>query len=118
MKYTITATIRMAEFLEPDIYEVASSLKMGRMEWTTQRGERRVAVVAAFHDLSQSEGKLLLCRLKEISEINGVNVKNIIVAVENQCVSWASRTLRAMPLHKSDQAAAFAQFDSTGHLLH
>jgi hypothetical protein len=118
MKYSITATIRMAEFLESDVYEVAGRLKMGRMDWTIQRGDRRVAVVAAFHDLSQSEGKLLLCHLKEISEINGVNVRNIVVAVENQCVSLATQTLGAMPSHRSDQTAALMRHEHISDVLH
>jgi hypothetical protein len=122
MKFSISATIRMAEFLEPDVYEVAGNLKVGRMSWTIERANRRVAVLAAFRALSKCEGRMLLLRLKEISEMKGVNVKNIVVAVENECVSLATQALGAMPSASPDQSGRLTQLEGfagrTGHSVH
>ncbi len=101
MKFTITVTIKLPEFLEPVVYAKAGELKIGRLDWTIQRDERRVFVIAAYRDLCKYDGKLILCQLKELSEMTGVLISNIVIAVENNGLANALRTLSLIPLQKA-----------------
>jgi hypothetical protein len=118
MKFSITVTLRMAEFLEPSVFEAASELKVGRLEWTTQRDKRRVVVMAVYRDLSKYDGKLLLCRLKELSDMNGVDVSGIVVAVENNSVADAVRMIGSVPITNSTRREAADEIASTYRVLH